>query len=40
MGNAHTKLKEALPENEVIGSNDEHSVAEYIKNTFFEKLIS
>ena len=31
MGNAHSRLKASLPENEVIGTNDEHSVAKYIE---------
>jgi Cof subfamily protein (haloacid dehalogenase superfamily) len=34
MGNAHKKLKEALPENEIIGTNDDHSVAKYLKKIF------
>jgi Cof subfamily protein (haloacid dehalogenase superfamily) len=34
MGNAPKKLKEALPENEIIGSNDDHSVANYLKKIF------
>ncbi|QEK13460.1 Cof-type HAD-IIB family hydrolase [Crassaminicella thermophila] len=34
MGNAHYKLKEALPENEVIGTNDDDGVAKYLKEVF------
>lgn len=34
MGNAHYKLKESLPEIEVIGTNDDESVAEYLGKIF------
>ena len=34
MGNAHSRLKASLPENQVIGTNDEHSVAKYIEDYF------
>ncbi|WCE29635.1 Cof-type HAD-IIB family hydrolase [Vibrio sp. SCSIO 43137] len=30
MGTAHTKVKNALPDNEVIGTNAEHAVAKYL----------
>ena len=34
MGNAHEKLKEALPQNEIIQTNDENGVANYLKGLF------
>ncbi|QXM07126.1 Cof-type HAD-IIB family hydrolase [Crassaminicella indica] len=34
MGNAHDKLKEVLPDHEIIGTNDEDAVANYLEKLF------
>lgn len=36
MGNGNLRLKEALPDNEVIGTNDEHGVARYLEGIFLK----